>query len=513
VEYVTASGRPPLKLSLNAQLTDLATRDDVRSADFVSWRALRVSQLHYQQQPDALDIARIDLDGAYARVAIAEDSKLNVTQILSAPGAVAPAVAPSPAASTGSVPAVPRAAAQPVAAAMPVRIGRIAIEDSVAAFSDRSVQPNFSAAILGLRGSIVGLSSDPATRATVDLEGSVDQYAPVSIQGAINPLAAASYTDIGLSFSNIELTTFNPYSGKFAGYSIAQGKLTTELHYHVENRRLQATHHVVIDQLEFGPATESKQAVPLPIKLAASLLKDRNGVIDLQLPVDGSLDDPRFHVAPVVWELLEGLVRRIATAPFALLGSLFGGGAELAFVDFPAGTATLAPGQATKLAQLAHALVERPQLKLDIPLHAQNEDDDTALEQGALEQALAAVKLAPAAPTRRGAVPPSESAEPRLPALSALYHAQFQTDPEYPEDIVAGRLGDAARAAWLEQQLLPQFPPDAQQHEALGRARAAVVQAEVLKADGLGADRVFLTDRPSGASGDAGAVRMELKLQ
>ncbi|HXN09808.1 MAG TPA: DUF748 domain-containing protein, partial [Steroidobacteraceae bacterium] len=503
VEYTAASpqqtsvkGPPTLKLALKAQLTDLATRDTVQDTDFISWRALRLTNLRYQQHPDALEIARIGLSGANGRVIIGADGQLNVVQVLSTPGAQA--------APAGTARPAEAARAPPAAPAMPVRIGRIDIEDGAVAFSDHSVQPNFSAAILGLHGAIVGLSSDPAARAKVDLNGSVDQYAPVVIKGEINPLAAASYTDIGMNFSNIELTTFNPYSGKFAGYSIAQGKLTTELHYHVENRKLQASHHVVIDQLEFGAATESKQAVPLPIKLAVSLLKDRNGVIDLQLPVDGSLDDPSFHIAPIVWKLLEGLLRKIVTAPFALLGSLFGGGADLAFVDFPPGSTMLAPDQAAKLAQLAKALIERPQLKLDIPLHALNADDDLALEHAALEQALRAAQLPP---------PPKRGSGPVVSPLLALYRSQFQTEPEYPGDIAAGPPGDSARAIWLEQQLLPQFAPGPEQRDELGRARAQAAQSGILGIEGLGAERVFLTDRTSGASGPDGAVRMELKLQ
>ena len=512
----SAKGSPTLKLALDAQLTDFATRDTVQDADFVSWRALHLTKLRYQQNPDALEIARVSLSGANGRVIIGADGKLNVVQVLSTPGAppartgsaapaAVPAVAPS-AAGNG-----PAAAGAPPAA-MPVRIGRVEIEDGTVVFSDHTVQPNFSAAILGLHGAIVGLSSDPAARAKVDLNGSLDQYAPVTITGEINPLAARSYTDIGMNFSNIELTTFNPYSGKFAGYSIAQGKLTTELHYHVENRKLQASHHVIVDQLEFGAATESKEAVPLPIKLAVALLKDRNGVIDLQLPVDGSLDDPKFHIAPVVWKLLEGLLRKIVTAPFALLGSLFGGGEDLAFVDFTPGSTTLAPAQSAKLAQLAKALVERPQLKLDIPLHALNAEDDVALERIGLDQALRATQLPP---PKRGSKPvvPTAVGDPRLPALLGLYRAQFQTDPEYPGDIAAGPAGDAVRASWLEQQLLPQFAPGAQQRDDLGRARAQAAQSGILGTEGLGAERVFLTDRASGASGPDGAVRMELKLQ
>ena len=116
------------------------------------------------------------------------------------------------------------------------------------------------------------------------MHGSVDQFSPVAITGEVNVLGAELYTDIAMSFRNMELTVFNPYSGKFAGYNISKGKLTTELHYKVDGRKLDAQHHIVIDQLEFGDKTASKDAVSLPIKLAVSLLKDRNGVIDLNLP-------------------------------------------------------------------------------------------------------------------------------------------------------------------------------------------------------------------------------------
>src|SRR5262249_42265762 len=160
------------------------------------------------------------------------------------------------------------------------------------------------------------LSSDPNSRAQVKLTGSVDQFSPVDISGTLNLLSTALYTDIGLSFRNMELTTFNPYSGKYAGYDIAKGKLTTELHYKVENRKLDAQHHVVLDQLEFGGATNSKDAVPLPVRLAVALLKDRNGVIDLNLPVGGSLDDPQFRLGPIIWKVVLNTLEKIVTAPF-----------------------------------------------------------------------------------------------------------------------------------------------------------------------------------------------------
>ncbi len=503
-----AHAAPQLKVALAVDVTDLATRDNVTNDDFVSWRSLHIDDLHYQLAPDALSIARIVVRAPYGRVIIGAKGGLNVADVLHSDGK--PQVTAKPKSSAPDA----KVAAGSVVPGMPIRIARIELHGGVADFTDHSVTPTFSTAIYDLKGSVVGLSSDPASRATVTLAGNVDRYAPVSIKGQVNLLSAATYTDISMNFSNIELTTFNPYSGKFAGYNIAQGKLSTEMQYHVENRKLDAKHHIVVDQLEFGAATESKQAVPLPIKLAVSLLKDRNGVINLDLPVGGSLDDPTFRIGPIIWKLFVGLVTKIVTAPFALLGSLFGGGPELSYIDFPAGVATLTAAQTQKLAQLSKALVERPQVKLDIPLHAQADDDDRALEQSALEAALAATTPAPAAgkrakPAKTGATSDTTAdatatAQARVAKLTALYRSRFHTEPEFPPE--------TDQAAWLEQQLLPQFAPTREQRDALGQARAQAVQAAVLANAELKPERVFLTNQISGGGPD-GSVRMELKLE
>jgi len=559
-------GQPQIKLGGGVQVTDLATRDNPTGSDFVTWRALQVSGLHYQRGPDALAIEEVSVLGAYARVIVGANGSLNVSDILRPAGAAAsgavPAAAPDAEPARDSKPAkaanaaktakaakaakpTPAAATAPSSSAgagMPIRIRRVTIRDGEADFTDHTVEPNFSAAMLGLHGSVVGLSSDPASRAQVVLDGNVDRYAPVSIKGQLSPFSPATFTDISLSFHNIELTTFNPYSGKFAGYSIAQGKLSTDLHYHVENRKLEASHHVVIDQLEFGAATDSKQAVPLPVKLAAALLKDRNGVISLDLPVSGSIDDPTFKIGPIIWKLVVGLVRKIVTAPFALLGSLFGGGEQLAYVDFQAGSSALSDDDTQKLAKLSKALIERPQLKLDVPLHTINVMDDDALAKAALEQALAAPATAAQGAaakhaTARGAAA-AASASPRLAALVALYRQKFQNEPVYPAEIAgaAGAAGattpappaaaesaaakpptaaqdsETARIAWLEQELLTQFKPNRDQRDGLGRARAEAAQAALLTNQELAPERVFLTERESGGGAD-GQVRMEMKLQ
>ena len=222
------------------------------------------------------------------------------------------------------------------------------VVNGAANFADFWIQPNYAVNLQNMNGSILGLSPDPKSRAKVEFEGTVDNYAPAKISGEINLLSAALYTDLKVKFTGVEMTSVTPYSGRFAGYKIEKGKLSIDVAYLVENRTLQAKQKFVIDQLELGERVESDDAVRLPLKLAVALLKDRNGVIDIDLPMTGSLDDPQFRMGPLIWKAFVGLLTKAATAPFALLGSLFGGGEEMNLIEFDAGTSALDAGRDRK---------------------------------------------------------------------------------------------------------------------------------------------------------------------
>lgn len=182
-----------------------------------------------------------------------------------------------------------------------------------------------------------------------------------------------------------------PYSGHFAGYKIDKGKLSVDLSYKVDQRKLDAEQHFVIDQLQLGEAVESPDAVHLPLKLAVALLKDRNGVIDLPLPITGSLDDPQFKIGPIIWRALVNLLEKAVTAPFAALGRLFGGhGEDMKFIDFAPGSAELDASSKQKLDGLTKALQEHNQLQLDVPIVYSQELDGPVLAKQKLDQKLVA---------------------------------------------------------------------------------------------------------------------------
>jgi hypothetical protein len=445
----------------------------------------------------------------------------------------------------------------PASAAMPISIGTVRIIDGSANYADFWIQPNFAVGIQTLNGSIDGLSSDPKSRAKVKLEGKVDRYAPVNIDGEMNLLAAAVYSDVKMSFKGLELTTMTPYSGRFAGYKIDKGKLSVDVTYKIDNRVLTADQHFVIDQLQLGEPVESPDAVHLPLKLALALLKDRNGVIDVPLPITGSLDDPQFKIGPIIWHAIVNLFAKVATAPFAALGHLFGGhGEEMKFVDFPPGSADLDNESKEKLGSLAKALHEHTQLKLDVPLVYSNDLDRPVLAKRRLDRQLVARAHGakqPTSATKAGSVAkavkvsetssasgdapgpgsaiasttvPDASQDPALAdplqhyrLLLAEYQAQLGKDAELPGSVQAIQNAKGKQGAPPVESAIPDLEKALIDHidvpeialQDLSKRRAQAIQDALLADGGVDPARVFVINGP--AKTDNGKVRVEMALK
>jgi hypothetical protein len=191
----------------------------------------------------------------------------------------------------------------------------------------------------------------------------------------------------------MDLGPMTPYSEKYVGYPIEKGKLSFDLKYLIDKRKLESTNVIFIDQFTLGDRVENPKATQLPVKLAIALLKDRKGEIRLDIPVTGSLDDPKFSIWGIIWKVIVNLITKAATSPFALLGAVFGGGEELSYLEFDYGLATISEPNQKKIETLAKALVDRPALKLDIEGHVDLERDREELKQLLFRRKVKAEKL------------------------------------------------------------------------------------------------------------------------
>lgn len=494
----------PLAFSVNgsAQVTQLHTLDTLKSRDFVKWQKLTLDGLAYKHG-DSLVIQSISFEQPYARFIINEDRTTNINDLL------------IPQAQSGS--ATASASAKPAASGeqpLGIHIGGIRINDGSANFADLTLRPDFATAIQSLGGEIGTIDNRNPHPAAVNITGKVDKYAPVSIKGSLNPFSPLDKLDIATSFKRVELTTLTPYSGKFAGYRIRKGRLNLDLHYQITKGQLKAENKVLVEHLQLGEKVDSPDAVDLPVKLAVALLKDTNGNIDIELPVEGDLNNPQFSVMPIVWQTLRNLVVRAVQAPFKFIAGLAGGGGDedLGSVSFAAGSADLAPAAQTNLDKLVGALKQRPSLKLEVEGVSAAASDGPLLAEQRLQQDFRDnyYKML----QRRGDKVPSDSGKLEVPEdvrpalLEGIYRTRLKQQPPAQWQ----QLSKDERAAKMRKAVVDSWSGSALLLRKLAQQRGARIKDYLVTKGGLGDDRIYLIDVSQGKADKNGEVASQLHL-
>ncbi|HLI80902.1 MAG TPA: DUF748 domain-containing protein [Candidatus Binataceae bacterium] len=382
----------------DAMLGDVMVLDKVTGDPFVQWRKLNVTRINMKSGAGPLyaHIGAIGLDDFYARVILRKDGTLNLKDVVASEKAPPtsltrteqpPGAAPAPAPSEPAV--APASNAD-------IEVGKIALKDGHLNYSDNFIQPNYSADLTEIAGKIGKFGTGTTEPAPVQLDGEVNGSSPIDISGAMNPLAPKASLDITAKADGIELTGLTPYSNTYAGYPIVKGTLTVNVHYILKDAQLTAENHILLDQLTFGEPLPGAKTSKIPLRLAIALLKDSSGKIDLNIPVSGSLSDPKFSVTDVILGALKTIIIKAATAPFNLLASVipgFHGGEQLGYVEFAPGFATLTPEARKSLETFASALQQRPSLRLSIEGRVDPALDHDGLREAKLLEQMKAEKM------------------------------------------------------------------------------------------------------------------------
>ena len=497
VEYQPAE-KQSIRFHGDASVTKLATVDAQLNKDLVNWDSLSLKRIDLALPTEHASIGEVIAIKPYADIIISADRSVNIRTILTKS---------DQSTSTAGTESTPKKARSAPSHPLLVTIGSVKMSGGSAHFADFSVKPIVDTGIYGLKGTIKGLSSKEEARADVALQGEVDKYAPVTIAGQINPLSHNAFTDLNVSFKNVELTTLSPYSTKFAGYPIVKGKMSMDLHYKLEHHQLEANNNVLIDQLTLGEKINSPDATSLPVKLAIALLKDRHGRIDIDLPVKGDLSNPEFEYGKLIWNVLTNLITKIVASPFTLMAKLVGGsGDELSEVAFPVGSAEIVPDKLARLKALAKSLEERPELQLEVSGIADPAADSAALSESKLQNELEALKQEAPKKGRKSPSYTDGDSTDGSGLLRALYVQKFgrlpdQTDPKVP-----------VPPEQLKERLLHSFPVEEAELRLLAQERGKQIQHFLITEAGIPADRVFMLDAKLTGRAQNGTVTSQLGL-
>jgi uncharacterized protein involved in outer membrane biogenesis len=475
--------------------------DKAHVQDFLSWQSLAFDNLDVGYNPTYVHIGKVALTDFYARLIVHPDGSVNLAQMMEK-GTREETPAPADTSTTATPPTHDDTSGKTAA---DVQIQTVTLQGGRISFSDASLKPVYSMDLAEIGGRVSGLSSGETTLADVELRGKVNQFAPLEIIGKLNPLRDDLFVDLTARFSDMDLSTMTPYSGKYIGYTIEKGKLSFDVNYQIAKRKLDSKNNLFLDQITLGEKVESPTATNLPVRLAIALLKDRNGEIRLNLPVSGSLDDPEFSFWKVVLQILVNLISKAATAPFSLLGALIGGGEELGYLEYDPGSAVVADANVKKIEMLVNALYERPSLKLEIEGHVDMEKDLEGLRQRQFIRKLKVQKFNQRLKQRQPSIPVDElNLEPAEyePYLKLAYKAE--TFPK-PRDILG--LAKDLPVSEMEKLMLTHIQITDDDLRLLASQRAMKVKDAILGSNKVEPERLFIIEPKSLTPEKRGALK------
>ncbi len=398
----------------DVSLSDLASVDKIKGDDFFFCKSLDLNGIDAGVNPTRASITKIGIKEFFSRITISPEGKINILQILGsdtearqgsgivqvkggeAEKKTVKAVEATPVKRAGGPPQKPQTAilekkAEPPAA---IKIDQVTLQGGEIAFSDNHIKPNFRAELFDIGGTIAGISTGKDMLADVNLRGKLYRSSPLEITGKINPFPDNLYVDLAVNFKNIDLTRWNPYAQKYVGYTLEKGNLHLELKYLIAKKKLDLKNNIVFDRLTLGDKVDSPDATTLPVKFAISLLQDSKGEIQLGIPVNGNLDDPKFSFGEVIINTFKNILMKAVTAPFAVLGALIPQGVgEIDHVDMDYATGKIPEASAKKLDAMATILRDRPNLELDLQGCVEAEKGKEILTQNLFEKKLKIQKM------------------------------------------------------------------------------------------------------------------------
>ncbi len=355
--YEVSSSKPDLRLTGSLSISDFVANDTHDDSVLFAFEDITIDPYLFEYAPNKLFIEEVDMKTLYANVIIDEDKSMNFAELVKEKPSSGEQVAETAVTESNTTKAEP----------FPYAIVKVAIDGSSTNFADFSLPLKFDTYVHDVKGTVYAISSDPKEITKVDMEGVIDRYGSAKLGGKVSSADPKHYTDMKIAFKNLALNNYSPYSAQFAGRKIDSGKLTVGLGYEIDKGTLKGENSVVINKLELGDDVESEDAVSLPLGLAIALLEDSDGVIDIDMPVEGDLENPDFKYGAMVWKTFTNMIIGIVASPFNFLGSMLGiEGDELKSIAFEPGELELLPPEKEKLDTLAKALEKRPKLELGI---------------------------------------------------------------------------------------------------------------------------------------------------
>ncbi|MDD5157902.1 DUF748 domain-containing protein [Sulfurimonas sp.] len=367
-EYKQNSQKPDATVNGSLSVDEFFLHDSRDNSSVASFSKADVKSFAFKTSPNSLYIDEVALNSFYVDAVIDKNKSMNLSKLM------------KPKAQKKQTSKDKNETKEATKDAMAFKLAKLKVSNGSANFADYSLPINFKTSIHDLSGSVYAISNSKGEISLVDIDGEVDEYGSTKLKGSLESANPKSFMDLDFNFKNINLSSASGYSAQFAGYKIAKGKLFLDLKYKIKDSKLLSKNSVIIKKIELGDAIEDKSITKLPLGFAIALLEDSDGVIDIDMPIEGNVDAPDFKYGTVVLSVLKNLIVKAVTSPFKFLGSLMGiDGDKLKYIEFEPAREVLLPSEREKLDTLSSLLIKKPKISLTIQASFDNEKDKRAL--------------------------------------------------------------------------------------------------------------------------------------
>jgi len=364
-QYAKSKNEADIKVSGSLDINEFFLLDERDDSTLLSFNNLALKSFSYEMFPNRAYIDEVNLESFYLNALVDENKTMNLASLSKLQSDDNTTVSED----TNET-------------AFPFKIMKLGVSSGSAIFADLSLPLKFKTNIHDLNGVVYSISSEKGEISYVDIVGEIDKYGSTKLVGSIDSSNPSSYTDLALNFRNLELNSLTGYSASFAGYEIDSGKLFLDLDYKIADSELLGKNSIMIKKIELGEEIEDENSSSLPLGFAIALLEDSDNIIDIDMPIEGNIDEPDFKYGALVWKTFGNLILGAVTSPFKFLGATMGiDGDKLSFVEFEKGLSVILPPEREKLDNITKLMLKRPKVVLKIIPQYDIKQDKLALQR------------------------------------------------------------------------------------------------------------------------------------
>ncbi len=365
--YAKSSLDADLKVHGNLSINEFFLNDSRNNSTLLSFNDMTLKSFDFENSPNRAFVNELAIDGFYLNAIINEKKIINFATLSKT----------KKVSSKKTISTKDKNKTK-----FPFKIMKVKISSGSAKFADLSLPIKFKTDIHDLNGAIYSISNEKNEISYIDVKGEIDKYGSTKLQGSVDGSNPKSYTDLKLNFRNLDLNSLSGYSASFAGYKIDDGKLFLDLGYEIVDSKLVGKNSIIVKKIKLGDEIKDENTSSLPLGFAIALLEDSDGIIDIDMPVTGNVDEPNFKYGALVWKTFANLLIKAVASPFRFLGSMMGiNGDELEYIEFEKGLVNILPPEREKLDKIIKLMIKRPKINLAITPQYNKEEDGWVLKK------------------------------------------------------------------------------------------------------------------------------------